>query len=156
MKFFQNLYQLTQNNIFYDVGYDVFKIILGLIFAKLIYDKIFMNICWGGWNIRVQDGEDNQFFTRKISPVVAKRIMTDGADFSVFVKGVASTTFWVNKKDMSLENVNDTKLLQLDKRKKLIIIDKAYNPSKPYQTSNKEILDKLNQLEQKITRHVEK
>ena len=151
----QGLYQLTQDNILYDVGYDVFKVILGLIFAKLIYDKIFMKIWWGGWKIRVQNGPDKIYFTRNISPVVAKRIMSDGADFSVFVKGVASTIFWVNQKDMSLENVNDTKLLQLDRGKKLIIIDEAHNPpgnqNPPVnKISNKQLLEKLEEIEQKI------
>ncbi len=150
----QKLYQLTQNNILYDIGYDVSKIIIGLFFAKIIYDKIFMNVWWGGWKIRVQNGADIVYFTRKISPVVAKRIMSDGADFSVFVKGVSSTIFWVNQRDMSLENVNDTELLQLDRRHKLIIIDEAHNPSKRSfdQITNKQLLEKLNGIEQSLAK----
>ncbi len=151
MNFIQDLYEMTSKNIGYDIAYDVFKIVLGFVIAKVGYELIYMKRWWGGWKIKVQDGTTN-LVTRNISPAVAKRVMSDGSDFSVFVKGVASTFFWVNHSDMSLEQANKTGLLQVDSDNKLIIIDKAHNPASPQKTNitNEQVMEKLLELEAKL------
>ena len=82
MSLLDTLYQQTQNSIGYDLAYDLFKIIMGFIFAKLLYEKVIMELRWGGRKVMVKDGDDT-LAERKLSPDVAKRIETDKTDFSV-------------------------------------------------------------------------
>jgi len=124
MNLLDTLYQQTQNSIGYDLAYDLFKIIIGFLFAKLLYEKVIMELWWGGREVIVKNA-DKVLAKRKLSPDVAKRIETDATDFSVYVKGVVSPFTWLNI-DVSSLKAEDLGLVH--KQGKLTTIDISKNP----------------------------
>ena len=126
MDFLDTLYQQTQNSIGYDLAYDLFKVIVGFLFARFIYEKVIMELQWGGREVVIKRGGE-ALVQRKLSPDVAKRIETDATDFSVYIKGIVSPFTWLNI-DVSSLKAEDLGLVC--KQGKLTTIDISKNPHK--------------------------
>jgi len=134
MSLLDTLYQQTQSSIGYDLSYDLFKIIMGFIFAKLLYEKVIMELRWGGREVIIKDA-DKILAQRKLSPDVAKRIETDATDFSVYIKGIVSPFTWLN---IDVSSAEAEALSLVCKQGKLTCIDISKNPSqKKIRSDNK-------------------
>ena len=155
MEWLETLYQQTQTSLGYDLGYDLFKIILGFIFAKVIYEKVIMKIRWGGREVIVKK-DQKVLAHRELSPEVAKRIETDATDFSTYIKGVISPFVWLNIDVSSLE-AKERGLVC--KQGKVVTIDISKNPKKrpppPTKIDDAIILDKLNAIMKHLTEQPE-
>ncbi len=140
------LFKLTQESILANIGYDLLKIIFGFIVARYLVDSLYMKWRWGGWKFLVMDG-GNQKGLRVISPAVAKRILSDDTDFSVYAKGVVSPHTWLNV-DPGNPKAWEIGLLEKDVKTKTITCRLDKNPLKDKEPSKTEIYNKIQMLEE--------
>jgi len=120
--------QLKENFILSSL-YDILKFFVSYLFARWLYDGVYKNWRWGGWQIKVVRG-DEVLTTRTMSPERAKMILQDDNDLSVFLKGIVSPHGWLNI-DICSERAKREGLLMIDHSKKIITVDLSKNPPAP-------------------------
>jgi hypothetical protein len=109
--------------------YDLIKIFMGYIFARLAYENVFKKWRYGGWSLLVtRDG--HELARRKLSPKLAENVLENDNDLSVYVKGVVSFHEWL-RMDICSPQARELGLLRLDKKAKTITVDLDNNPPDP-------------------------
>jgi len=122
--------------------YDVISLAIAFILVKFFYEKLLMKLMWGHWYVLVfkpnKEGKKVLVAKRKVSLQTAKKIFEDEGEFSIYVKGVVSSTnTWLNE-DVASENAKDIKLTRIFKNQRKIVIDLSKNPSKEKNIDKKE------------------
>ncbi len=152
-----NITTLTLNDVveglFIGTLYDVFKLLLALIFLKFLYEKFYMQRKWGGWKIKVLNSADKEFegTERVLTPSKARAILEDDGEFSIYVKGiVASTNSWLNV-DIASKKAKKIELVKRDDIQRVICIDLANNrPPKPSVKFSKKTQEQIDHIESMI------
>jgi hypothetical protein len=101
--------------------YDLFKIIVGFIFARFIYERFIMQFLWGGWSVKVIKNNIS-VVSRDISPSSCKRILSDETELSVYLKGIISPYEWL-KIDIVSPVVIKAGVLITNKKQKIITVN---------------------------------
>ncbi len=111
-------------------------VIIGFIVDRL-YQRRKDEREFGGWHVEVVK-EARPVVQRDISTRKAKEILTESADLSVFVKGVASPYGWINcdviqnfEEAEEKRTPRDRRLLHLDRENRWILINLDNNPAPP-------------------------
>lgn len=150
MEYLETLYLQIQNNIVYDLVYDITKIIIGYIFAKIIYDKVIMKLKWGGREVIVKN-DQKVLVNRTLSPEVARRIETDATDFSVYIKGVVSPFAWLTV-DVSSDKAESLGLVCRDGKRVTIDISKNRKEARKMDSSkDTDIIIKLDTILERLS-----
>ena len=112
--------------------YDVFSIMVAFVLVKILYEMFYMKYRWGNWKIKVTDSSHSNFegAERSLTPSKAKEILEDEGEFSVYAKGVVSSTnSWLNI-DIASKKAKEIGLVKIDEEKREICIDLAKNHQK--------------------------
>jgi hypothetical protein len=151
MDLIQKLFELTQKSLLPNITYDVIKIVFGFLVARYIFEGPIMRWLWGGWQFIVMDKDEVKDSPRELSPAVAKRILNDEREFSVYAKGVVSPYTWLNI-DLVSQEAKRVGILEKNSKERQIIIhiDKNPTPATPKQPSNTDILKRLESFEKSV------
>jgi hypothetical protein len=106
--------------------YDLFKVFVGYIIARLTYEGVFKQWRYGGWSLLVM-GDGQELARRELSPQLAENVLKNDNDLSVYVKGVVSFHEWL-RMDICSPQARECGLLRMDKKKKTITVDLDHNP----------------------------
>ena len=118
-----------QSNFILNLIYDLFKIFIGYIIARLTYEGVFKQWRYGGWTLLVRrDGRE--LTHRELSPQLAENVTKNDNDLSVYVKGVVSSYEWL-RMDICSPESRDRGLLRVDKKARTITVDLDQNPPDP-------------------------
>lgn len=126
----QQILAATRESLLANFAYDVVKVVFGFLLGRVLIDKLYMTWRWGGWNVIVWGKEDDkkkELTKRKLSPSVAKRILEDETEYSVYVKGVISPYIRLNI-DPCSPSAAEIGLIRKDLKRKHIVIDIDKNP----------------------------
>ena len=121
-KFVEELQSSFTLNLIYDLS----KVFVGYIIARLTYEGVFKQWRYGGWSLLVtRDG--CELARRQLSPQLAENVLKNDNDLSVYVKGVVSFHEWL-RMDICSPQARELGLLRLDKKTKTIRVDLDQNP----------------------------
>jgi hypothetical protein len=108
-------------------------VIVAILFVQYV-QRAYENWKYGNWKVVVHlRGEDK--VNREISPGKVKEILSEPAELSVFVKGVASPYGWINC-DVLTEG-KDLGLFLEDRTNRRLVIDLDKNPKDDNSTNVK-------------------
>ncbi len=123
------LLEMVRDNLMVNFIYDVLKFIVAFIIIKFFYETIYMKKRWGGWKVIILDENEKEVLERELSAIVAKRILGDLGDFSIYLKGIVSPYGFLNI-DISSQKAIDLGLINQDESEKKIVINLSKNPKK--------------------------
>lgn len=136
--------------------YDAAKLTFAFIIIKLLYEKVYMQWRWGNWKIKVfsSNPEQKKPFEptqRSLLPRKAREILTDDGEFSIYVKGIISSTgTWLNV-DIISDKAERDGLVFRDPKRREIRIDVAKNPPKEKtEKFTKETQEQIDDLEKNM------
>lgn len=118
-----------QSNFILNLIYDLFKVFVGYIIARLTYEGAFKRWRYGGWTLLVTR-EGSELTRRELSPQLAENVLENDNDLSVYVKGVVS--FYERlREDICSPESRASGLLRLDKKERRITLNLDKNPPDP-------------------------
>ena len=111
--------------------YDILKFSLSYLLVRWLYDGVYKNWRFGGYQLRVIDvgeaGQSIEHTRRKMAAASVERILKDESELSVYIKGVVSPFKYLTM-DIASKQAQEKKLLVIDSKSRLITVDLACCP----------------------------